>query len=718
MKKVPFIEQMEHSECGLASLAMILSFYGNHVPLTELREKYGVPKGGTSLFQIMKIGESYKLNVKGYKADFTDLKSISLPAIIHWENKHYVVLEKVKKHSAVVVDPAQGRTRISLKELEEKYSGFTLILSPGDSFEQKKGISHTRFFLSYVLEKKRLITLIVIISLLIQGFALIVPWMTQWMTDQVIVPKEAGYLSTIGYSILILLFSYLIFSGLRGFFIAKLQTAIDKSLMTQFIGKLLNLSYPFFENRSTGELLFRANSNIYIRQILSTKAITFLIDGVLLITYLVVMAQYSVEMTGIVSLIGLGILAVLILSTSVSRKLADKEISSQSHVQRLLSESINGIGDVKVMGLENQIFDDWSKKFSQQLIHAEKRSVWTSLVNTVATSVQFILPIFLLWLSGKVLIAGDMTLGALLGFNALALSFIAPIISIGNGYGELIYLGSYVQRIYDVMHAKSERESGQTVLDSPIEGKIEFKNVSFKHNYFSDYSVKNLSFEVNPGEKLAIVGSSGSGKSTIVKLLLGMYTPSKGSILVDGKDSEKINLKSLRRAIGVVFQEGRLFNKTISENIALNRQDVLLENILTAADQANIHEEIMNLPLNYNTTVSEFGINFSGGQRQRLILARALASKPSILVLDEATSALDTLSEKVIDKHLSALSCTQIVIAHRLSTVKNADRIVVMHQGEAIETGTHEELIRKQGYYYKLWKTQELKEKNYEKVAL
>ena len=717
MKRVPFIEQMEHSECGLASLAMILSFYGNHVPLTELREKYGVPKGGTSLYQIMMIGKSYNLHVKGYKVNFPDLNEVPLPTIIHWENKHYVVLEKVKKNSAIIVDPANGRARISLKELEEKYSGFTLTLSPTESFEKKKGISQTRFFLSYVLEKKPLITLIVFISLLIQGFALAIPWLTQWITDQVIVPKDAGYLSTIGYSILILLFSYLIFSGLRGFFIAKLQTAIDRSLMTKFIEKLLNLTYTFFENRSTGELLFRANSNVYIRQILSTKAITFIIDGILLVTYLIVMAQYSSKMTGIVLAIGLGIFVLLVLSTSISRKLSDKEISAQSQVQRLLSESINGIGDVKVMGLENQVYDDWSGKFNQQLIHAEKRSVWTSLINTIATSVQFILPIYLLWLSGKPLISGEMTLGAVLGFNALALSFIAPIISLGNGYGELIYLGSYVQRIYDVMHAKGERKSGKSVFSSRIKGQIEFKNVSFKHNYFSDYSVKNISFKVNPGEKLAVVGSSGSGKSTLVKLLLGMYTPNEGAILFDGMESEKFNLKFLRKSIGAVFQEGRLFNKTIAQNIASERHDVSEEDILRAANQANMHEEIMSLPLNYQTTVSEFGINFSGGQRQRLILARALASKPSILVLDEATSALDTLSEKIINEHLSTLSCTQIVIAHRLSTVKNADRIIVMDQGEIVETGTHEELVDKKGYYYKLTKTQELKEKNYEKIA-
>ena len=334
-----------------------------------------------------------------------------------------------------------------------------------------------------------------------------------------------------------------------------------------------------------------------------------------------------------------------------------------------------------------------------------------SSINTIASAFQFILPIFLLWYSSSAIIAGDMTLGTVLGFNALAMAFITPIISIGSGYGELTYLGSYIQRIYDVMQAKSEKD-GEELLEEEItlHGDIEFENVSFQHNHFSDPAIQDVSFKINAGEKVAIVGSSGSGKSTMVKLLLGLYSPTKGTIKFDGEDSKGMDLTSLRKSMGVVFQEARLFNKSIAENIIANRVDISIEDVIDSAQKANIYNEIVSLPLKFDTTVSEFGINFSGGQRQRLLIARALASNPSVLLLDEATSALDTLSESKIDFELTKMSSTRVVIAHRLSTVRNADKIIVMNKGSVVELGTHEELTKKEGYYYRLCENQSLME--------
>ncbi|HDR7624976.1 ABC-type bacteriocin/lantibiotic exporter with double-glycine peptidase domain [Bacillus sp. RC242] len=710
MAKVPFIEQMEHSECGLACIAMVLKFYGRHVSLATLREKYGVPKGGTSLYQLMIIGKNYDLEVKGFKADKQALQQLSLPAIIHWENKHYVVLEKISRNSIIIVDPAYGRLKIPHKEFDTKYSGYTLSLNPTANFKKEVGPSHVKFFLAFALSKPNLVVSIVLGSLILQLFSLVVPWLTTWITDQVIVPKNGEYINVLGYSILMLFLSFQIFSWLRGYLVAKLQTAIDKSLMEKFMHKLFNLPYNFFENRSVGELLFRANSNIYIRQILSTKVISFLIDGILLFTYLYFMFRYSTDMGLSVLVVGVFVFLLLVTSTKISKKLSDKDVSAQSQVQRLLSESINGISDIKVMGLENQVFKDWKDRFHTQLKNAEKRAIWISSVNTTAAAIQFILPIFLLWYSSSQILAGTMTLGGVLGFNALAMAFMTPIISIGSGYGELIYLGSYIQRIYDVMQAKSEREDDGQPKPLNLKGDIEFQNVSYQHNYFSEKAVKDISFKVNAGEKVAIVGASGSGKSTLAKLLMGLYTPTEGSIQFDGKDSRNFDITSLRKSMGVVFQEARLFNKSVAENIEAQRKEISKHDVITASQKANIFSEIMKLPLKFDTTVSEFGVNFSGGQRQRIIIARALAAKPSILLLDEATSALDTLSERIIDEQLTCMSCTRIVIAHRLSTVQNADKIIVMNQGEIVEIGNHEELLEKQGYYYELCKAQELKE--------
>lgn len=717
MKKVPYIEQMHHSECGLASLAMLLNYYGHCISLSELREIYGVSKGGTSLYQITKIAENYNLNVEGYRVIAEDLKSVKLPAILHWENKHYVVLERINNRKAVIVDPAQGRKTISFKEFESKYSGIALTLSPNENFQLRKGTSHVRYFLNYILKSKKLVMAIILISLIAQVVTLGVPQLIQWMTDTLFVLEDEGLLSVVGYSLLLLFSGYFVFTGLRGILIAKLQTAVDKSLMTDFISKLMKLTYSFFENRSTGELLFRANSNVYIRQILSTKVITVFIDVVLLISYLAMMATYSLQLMGVVLSLGIAIFATLIISTKVSRKLAEKEISYQAKVQSILSESLNGIGDVKVMGMEKSVYEQWYKVFQKQIKYAERRSIWTTFINTIATALQFILPVFLLWLSGNALMNGSMSLGMVLAFNALSTAFMAPIISLGNSYGELIYIGSYIQKLYDVMSGTEEKQ-GETQESLALKGEIELKNVSYKHNFFSDYSLKDVSFKVNSGERVAIVGASGSGKSTLVKILLGLYKPTEGDVYVDRKSINEYELGQLRQNMGVVFQEARLFNKTIYENIALAKEDMPLEEAVVAAHRANIHDEIMKLPLNYYTTVSEFGINFSGGQRQRMILARALAQNSSVLILDEATSALDTVSEKNISDYLKTLESTQILIAHRLSTVKDVDRIIVMDKGTIVEVGSHQELLNKKGYYHRLYTTQQLEEEKNEEMVV
>lgn len=717
MKKVPYIEQMHHSECGLACLAMVLNYHRYCIPISELREIYGVSKGGTSLYQITKIAGNYNLEVEGYRTTAKEVANIQLPAILHWENKHYVVLERINKKTAIIVDPANGRKKISIKEFEKKYSGTALTLTPNRDFQLRKGESHVRYFLKYILKSKKLIAAIVLVSLIAQLASLGVPQLIQWITDTLLIQKNENYLSLVGYSLTLLFISYVIFTGLRGIFVAKLQTKVDNSLMTDFVNKLMNLTYSFFENRSVGELLFRANSNVYIRQILSTKVITLFIDIVLLFSYLAMMATYSLRLTAIVFALGFFIFSLLTLSTKISKNLAEKEIFYQSKVQSTLSEGLNGIGDVKVMGMEKKVYGQWDSYFKDHLKYAERRSIWNMFINTIVTTVQIVLPVLLLWLSGKALMTGDMSLGKILAFNALASAFLTPIISLGNSYGELIYVGSYIQKLYDVMTG-TEEVHGEMQDDFKITGEIELQNVSYKHNYFSDYSLKNISFTVSPGERIAIVGSSGSGKSTLIKILLGLYSPTHGDVLIDQQSIKDYELRQLRQNIGVVFQEARLFNKTIYENITLTNDDVALEDVIVAANRANIHNEIMELPLNYNTMVSEFGINFSGGQRQRMILARALAQDSSILILDEATSALDTVSEQKITDYLKSLNCTQILIAHRLSTVRDVDRIVVMDRGEVVEIGNHQELLKEKGYYYRLYTTQQLEENKNEKLAI
>jgi ABC-type bacteriocin/lantibiotic exporter with double-glycine peptidase domain len=404
----------------------------------------------------------------------------------------------------------------------------------------------------------------------------------------------------------------------------------------------------------------------------------------------------------------------MLLSTRIIRNLSDKNLLIQTKTQSYLTESIYGICDVKVLGAEEKIFKTWFQLFKQHLKISQKQSFITSSLESLGIGIQFITPLFLLWVGINMVISREISLGELLAFNSLAASFIVPIVSMGTTYSQLLLLGSYMQRLQDVVETKSENSNTEEIKD--FKGYIEFKDVSFKYEYFGKNILSSIDLTIKPGERVAIVGASGSGKSSLAKLLLGLNLPTEGSLTYDGQDIKNLNLQSIRRRIGAVLQETRLFHGSILENIELLSEEKSLDNIIEIAKTADIHEDILKQPMGYYTMISEGGNNFSGGQRQRLLLARALMKKPKLLILDEATSALDNLSEARIQENLQKLNCTQIIIAHRLSTVINADRILVMHDGEIIESGTHEELLDKMGYYYSLYYGE--KEKMNEKISI
>ncbi|SIQ61534.1 peptidase domain-containing ABC transporter [Priestia flexa] len=715
-RKTPYIEQMEHSECGLACMAMILNYYNYKITLTEIREQFGTGKKGTSFSNLVDISGFYNLDAKVYKVDNLNQQLISYPSIVFWENKHYVVLEKVSKDNKKfkVIDPAHGKTIISNKEFYEKYSGYLMMFSLNSNFTPREKVSKANFLWSHITKQKKVLSFVLLTSFILQGFGVFIPKVTQWITDNVILRSQTNYINAIGFIVLTIYIIYQVFYILRGYLIARLQTLIDSSLMSAFISKLFNLPYSFFETRTSGDLIYRANSNTFIRQILSSRVIALVIDSSLVIGYAAMMFFIKWELLLIVLVLSMLILTSMLLSTKLIRNLASKNVVIQTKTQSYLTESIQGICDVKVLGAEKNIFKNWSSLFNQQLMVSQKQSFITSTLESFGLGIQFITPLFLLWIGSSMVISGSMTLGELLAFSTLAVSFIVPIVSMGTTYSQLLLLGSYMQRLQDVMDSKGEHVNAEEIQD--FKGHIELKDVSFKYDYFGKNVLNSISLTITPGEKLAIVGASGSGKSSLVKLLLGLNLPTEGSLRYDGKDIKNISIKSVRNNIGAVLQETRLFHGNILDNIELLNEDKSLKKVIEVAKIANIHDDILKQPMGYYTMISEGGSNFSGGQRQRLLLARALIKRPKVLILDEATSALDNISEEIIKNNLENLKCTQVIIAHRLSTVVNADRILVMNEGSIIESGTHEQLINNKGYYYNLYYLE--REKNNEEVSV
>ncbi|MBA2871391.1 ABC-type bacteriocin/lantibiotic exporter with double-glycine peptidase domain [Anoxybacillus calidus] len=714
-KKVPYIEQMEHSECGLACLGMILGYYGFHITLPQLREEFGSSKKGTSLYDLIEMGKVFHLNGKAYKADPSLLREVSLPAIIFWEEKHYVVVEKIANNSITIVDPANGRRKVSSDEFKKSFSGYILTFNPNSNFTVRKKSRKLNFLITHILKQKKILTSIMLISLLLQGIGLIIPKFTQWITDNVILPNNKEYITTVGFGVLTLYLSHQLFSTLRVYMISRLQTLMDSSMMSDFISRLLNLHYSFFETRTSGDLIFRANSTVFIRQILSSRVISLVIDMILIIGYAAMMFYINWKLSLLVIFLCIIIITITLLSTQWIRRLSIQNLAAQTKTQSYLTEIIHGICDIKVLGAEKKVFDQWHNLFHNQLKVSQKQNFLSSSLETLSSGIQFITPLLLLWIGSYFVLQGKVTLGEVLGFTSLATSLMVPIASIGTTYSQFLLLGNYIQRLQDVVDSKTEKTDGLELEN--LSGKIELKNVSFKYDKFGKEIISSINLSINAGEKIAIVGQSGSGKSTLAKLILGLYSPTEGSITFDGKPIEELDLHHLRSQIGAVLQETRLFHGSILENIRLLNDQVPFEKVIEACKLADIHEEIIKQPMGYYTMISEGGSNFSGGQRQRLLLARALVNEPKILILDEATSALDNLSEIRVQQNLRRLDCTQIIIAHRLTTIVDADRIIVLKDGKIVEIGNHQELLKNKGFYYNLYTRKQKGDQN-EEIAI
>lgn len=708
VRRYPFFAQQSGSDCGVASLVMVSRYWGKRFSINRLRDVANVDRNGASLRGLSAAAESIGFTTRPVKASLDQLAKQRLPAIAHWEGKHYIVVYEITKKDVIVADPAIGQRTLSHAEFEADWTGYALLLQPTAFFKNTKE-STTPFWQFFGLMQPHAVIIleVFIASVFIQIFGLITPLFTQLILDRVLVQRSELTLTTVGLGLLIFSLFRVAMIGLRQYLLDHTANKVDLALIVAFIRHTLRLPLSFFESRYVGDIISRVQENRKIQRFLSGEAVSILLDLLTVFIYVGLMFWYSWKMALLALAIVPPFFLLALVATPFLQRISREIFSAYAQESSYLIESLTGVRTVKATAVEQTVRWHWEELLNKEIKTNFSGQVISNRLQIFSNTIQAVVTTAMLWFGAHLVIQNQLTIGQLVAFNMLLGNIITPFQRLTVLWNQLQEVVIAVERINDVLDAEPEEDLHSSARQSlpPIRGDIRFENVTFRYHPESDINIlENLSFVVLPGQMVALVGRSGSGKTTISKLALGLYPPTDGKVAIDGQDITSLSLRSLRSQVGVVDQDTFLFGGTIRENISLSYPGAKLEEIIEAARLAGADEFIKKMPMGYETQIGEGGGMLSGGQRQRIAIARALLGNPKLLILDEATSHLDAESERIIQNNLSTIlkGRTTLVIAHRLSTVRNADLILVLDRGVLIESGTHEELMKKRGHYFYL----------------
>ena len=706
--KFPWVRQYDETDCGAACLAMISRYYGKRLSVARLRDLANVGREGASMFSLANAAEAIGFSTRAVRTDFDHLIKLELPAIAHWKGYHYIVVYEATPHRVVIGDPGIGVLKITPEEFNEGWTQRLLMVSPTSALlDQEEQKTTVRRFLPLLTPYRMLLLEVLLASLLINLFGLAVPFFTQNIIDKVLVHQDLQMLNMmLGGMLLIGVFT-IATTLLRRYLLIHISQKLSLRLASDLFSYVMKLPMSFFGKRKIGDILTRFGDNHKVQDLITGSAINTLLDVIMVVVYLSVMLAYNAKLTGVALIfIPLSIGLTLFLTPMMRRnneRLFEKQATSQSK----LIESIEKVGHIKTATAELPTrwrYEDFIVQRANQAFEGAKLGM---VMDGFSSALQLLSTTVVLWYGAHLVISGEISVGQLIAFNVLIGMVMAPILGLVGMWQRLQDAFLSLQRLSDIYDAEPEEPGTveSSLLHLPdLQGHIEFQDVSFRYGSDDGNVLSNIDLEVRPGQTVALVGRSGSGKTTLISLLQRLYRPTEGRIFIDGYDISGASAASLRSQLGVVTQDSSIFTGTIRENIALGDPNAPLARVIAAAKLANAHEFISEYPLGYDTVVGEIGIGLSGGQRQRVCIARALLTDPRIILFDEATSALDTESERAIQENMDAIleGHTAIIIAHRLSTVRNADKIVVMDKGRIVEQGSHGELMAARGLYYYL----------------
>jgi len=711
--------QMEALECGAASLCMVLAYHGRWVPLEQLRSDCGVSRDGCNARNVYRAAVSYGLKPTAYRMEPDELRDIKCPAIIHWNFNHFVVLNGFKKKGAVINDPGRGTVEVSFEEFDKSFTGIVMVFEPTAEFvKEGKPRSVLGFALSRLKGAMAAFVFVFLMGMFASLIDILNPVFARVFMDDILSGVNRSWLIPFITAMCIVLGIRVILAVVNAIYRLRMEGKFAVTANAEFLWHVLRLPMEFFSQRYAGDIIMRQGSNEGIASMLISQLSPILMNMGLMVFYFVMLLQYNPILTGI------GI-ASAALNMAFSHYMARKSVtfarlsqSSGGNLSSITMSSIDMIETIKASGAEGGIFERYAGYMAKQHnagIAGERFQMKFGIIPSVVSQ---ILNIVVMLIGVLFIMEGEMTIGTMAAFHGFLGSFLSPVSQLSGVAQSFTTMRTNMERIEDVMNYKTEPECGvknaeismndtiSPVLEGKLSGSLKIENIKFGYNKLSPPLIKDFSLDLQPGKSVAIVGASGSGKSTIAKLITGLYEPWEGEILFDGKRRRDIDEYSFRSSVSMVDQEVILFEDTVSENIRMWDPSIEDFTVILAARDADIHETIITRPGGYEQIVAENGKNFSGGQRQRLEIARVLAQEPTIAVLDEATSALDSKTEETVMNNIKKVGCSSVVIAHRLSTVRDCDEIIVLEKGDVVERGTHEELYAKNGKYTELIATE------------
>lgn len=684
-KKLSLVRQTETMECGHACLAMILQYYGHDIDIASMRTRFPASAKGTTLKRIMQMADHLKLLSRPLRLELEDLGKLKTPCILHWDMNHFVVLQSINKSKAVIYDPARGKLQMPISEVDRSFTGIALELEPSVGFEKKK--EKVQLKLQQLLSSLKglwpNLAQIFVLSIVLQVIALLGPYHTQLVIDKVLPSSDYNLLAVLGVGFIVLVFFHQLVDGIRSWVIMYLGSLLNFHLINRLFQQMIRLPLEYFEKRHIGDIQSRFGSLGEIEKLFTTGFVSSLVDGIMVVITLALMFSYSLELSLIALASTFAYAAIQFALYKPIRNATEEQIMYGAKQDSHFLETLRAMQAIKIFGKEGQRHQDWSNKYVDSMnagIRLNKINIISGTVQGFLTGVEGVV---IVWVAGSALLSSSFSVGMFFAFMAFRARFSSQVQGLLSSLFQFLMVRLHLHRIADLALQEREKNTDAlTLVQAGIDTSISLQKLDFRYSESEGYILKNLELDIKANECVAIAGASGVGKTTLLKIMMGLLEPSAGKVLVGGKPLHHIGLKGYRAITAAVMQNDQLLAGSILQNICFFDLEVDLDKVIEVAKTACIWDEIEQMPLGLYTQIGDMGSALSGGQQQRILLARALYKEPKILFMDEGTSHLDILNEKHINQAIKQLQVTRIIIAHRQETLHLADRVLYLADGK------------------------------------